>query len=272
MNNQQFWESIATIINKGFDTEGLLKLELYAEQFISAKLIYKRYTPFEQHGCTEGGTLHVIASILAGAETPADQLTAPEGSFKREQQRAEAQSAVLEKWARTTGCWIDNVNHSLVRSFGEELAEGGEAHVYDNGSTIIKQIGLDYFILPVLALDRISLHNAFFPETRMTVLGFGRSDNGEFQIVVEQPFIHGSSLSDMEIQQFANSLGFKLINPRNWTYATQDIYLSDLHDENLIKSPLGNIFVVDCDIRINTPDLKCCGTRTLTNEVAYNYG
>lgn len=58
-----------------------------------------------------------------------------------------------------------------------------------------------------------------------------------------------------------------LRNPRNWTYATPEIYLSDMHDENIIKSREGNIFVVDCDIRINTPELRAGGTRTLTTEV-----
>ena len=64
-------------------------------------------------------------------------------------------------------------------------------------------------------------------------------------------------------------MGFKLINPRNWTYATPSIYLSDMHDENLIKSPQGNIFVIDCDVRINTPDLKCEDIRKLSNEVEF---
>jgi hypothetical protein len=37
---------------------------------------------------------------------------------------------------------------------GEEIAEGGEAKVYDHGTTLIKSIGLDYFVQPILALDR----------------------------------------------------------------------------------------------------------------------
>ncbi len=141
--------------------------------------------------------------------------------------------------------------------------------MYDNGNTIIKRIGLDYYILPVLALDRITLHNTLFPETRLTVLGFGRTIDGDFQIIVQQPFIHGTALSDDEIRDYVESLGFKLINPRNWTYATPSIYLSDMHDENLIKSPQGNIFVIDCDIRINTPNLKCEGVRKLSNEIEF---
>ena len=74
-------------------------------------------------------------------------------------------------------------------------------------------------------------------------------------------------MTDEEIALFAEHIGFKLINPRNWTFATSEIYLSDLHDENVIRSKEGNIFVVDCDIRINTPNLRCGGVRSLTTEV-----
>ena len=114
---------------------------------------------------------------------------------------------------------------------GEQIAEGGEAIVYDHGATLVKAIGLDYFIQPILALDRISLHNTYFPETALKVLGFGRTADGDFKIVAEQPFIEGTHMSDEEIALFAEHIGFKLINPRNWTFATPEIYLSDLHDD-----------------------------------------
>ena len=58
------------------------KLEDYAEQFYNKQLLFKCYIPSEQHGCAAGGDFHIVASILAGAETPANQLTAPEGLFK----------------------------------------------------------------------------------------------------------------------------------------------------------------------------------------------
>ena len=65
-------------------------------------------------------------------------------------------------------------------------------------------------------------------------------------------------------------MGFELKNPRNWTYATPEIYLSDMHDENVIRSNHSDIiFVVDCDIRINTPELRQGGTRTLSTEVKF---
>lgn len=101
----------------------------------------------------------------------------------------------------------------------------------------------------------------------MLVLGFGRTSNGDFQILVRQPFIQGSHMTDCEICAYTEALGFKLIQPRSWTYATPYIYLSDMHDENVIRSSMDNVFVIDCDIRINTPELKCGGTRNLSTDI-----
>ena len=114
------------------------------------------------------------------------------------------------------------------------------------------------------------MHNAYFPETALTVLGFGRDAEGNFKIVVEQPFIKGNRMSDEEIAEYMRHMGFELHNPRNWTYATPEIYLSDMHDENVIRSDSGNVFVIDCDIRINTPELKCGGVRNLSTQIVRN--
>lgn len=270
MSNSDFWESINNIIRNGFTDADLLTLNTYAEHFIGRKLIYKRFSPQEQYGCSIGGVTNVIASLLAGADVATDKLDAPIGSVKREFQYAEAQANVIEQWAKAAHCWIDKADAKFSALFGPQIAEGGEAKIfYKNGNTVIKSIGLDYYIQPILALDRVSLHNTYFQETRLTVLGFGRNADGEFKIIVEQPFIIGSSLSDDKIQTFATNMGFTLKNPKNWTYATPEIYLSDLHDENVIVSNNGNVFIVDCDIRINTPELKQGGIRTLTTEVEY---
>ena len=269
MSNSEFWTSIDTIIAQGFNTSGLKLLEEYAELFISGRLVYQRFSPLEQHGCAAGGSNHVIASLLAGAGIDPSSLSAPEGSFQRERQCAETQANRIEQWSKAVGCWIDEVDKSLPALLGEQVAEGGEAHVYYKGNTLVKSIGLDYYILPILALDRISLHNAYFPETCLKVLGFGRTSDGAFQIIVEQSHIQGKQMTDAEIQEFAQRIGFQLRNPRNWTYSTPEIYLSDLHDENVIKSANGNVFVIDCDIRLNTPDLKLGGVRELTTEVEF---
>ena len=270
MNNADFWVSVDAIVKEGFIPEGLRKLDRYAEDFISGRLVYQRFSPLEQHGCSAGGYANVIATLLAGAETGAD--CDAEGvltEYQRECKRGAQQEKRIEQWAKAVGIWTEGVDDSLQQFLGERIAEGGEAVVYNHGATLVKSIGLDYFIQPVFALDRIALHNAYFPETRMAVLGFGRNKDGEFKIIVEQPFIKGTHISEEDIRNFMRSMGFELRNPRNWTYATPEIYLSDMHDENVLRSAAGTVFVVDCDIRINTPELRQGGTRILTTEVVY---
>ena len=163
MNNADFWASIRSIIAEGFTPEGLLKLDGYAAQFISGKLVYQRFSPQEQHGCATGGTTNVIASLLAGAEAGSDSKDSQTfGNYKREFQLGAKQETVIEQWARAVGLWTECVEESLPNTLGEQIAEGGEAVVYDHGSTLIKSIGLDYFIQPIFALDRIALHKLHF--------------------------------------------------------------------------------------------------------------
>ena len=40
----------------------------------------------------------------------ANQLTAPEHSFKREQQLGKIQEARIESWAKKAGCWVDDTS------------------------------------------------------------------------------------------------------------------------------------------------------------------
>ena len=95
---------------------------------------------------------------------------------------------------------MDDVDKILPSLLGEQIAEGGEAHVYYKGNTLVKSIGLDYYILPVLALDRISLHNAYFPETRLNVLGFGRTVAGDMLYAV------GHASREEELQRMVAEL------------------------------------------------------------------
>lgn len=84
MKSHEFWASVSSIIQDGFSQEGIITLEQYAIRFVNKQFLFKRFTPFEQHGCAAGGGFHVVASILAGAETPANKVVAPTGSFERD--------------------------------------------------------------------------------------------------------------------------------------------------------------------------------------------
>ena len=139
-NSADFWASVSRIIDEGFTADGLQQLDRYAELFISERLVYKRFSPLEQYGCTAGGTTHVIATLLAGAEVDADTLAQGVSDFKRMCQRGETQALRIEQWAKAVGVWIDNIDDSLTHVLGEHIAEGGEAMVYDHGATNLKPV------------------------------------------------------------------------------------------------------------------------------------
>ena len=106
MNNADFWASVSNIISEGFTPEGLKKLNSYAEQFISGKLVYQRFSPYEQYGCSAGSATNVVASLLAAAKTGTNQATQCEFTdFKEELKCAAQQAQCIEHWARITGCY-----------------------------------------------------------------------------------------------------------------------------------------------------------------------
>ena len=120
MTNSDFWNSIDGIVRDNFTPEGLSKLDTYAADFISGKLVYQRFSPQEQHGCATGGYAHVVASLIAGAKTGADSIATEFSDFKRQQQRAASQAVRIEQWARTTGCWFDNIDEQRSSRSGRE--------------------------------------------------------------------------------------------------------------------------------------------------------
>jgi len=154
------------------------------------------------------------------------------------------------------------------------LAEGGEAQVYYEGKkTVTKLISLDYYITPQFALDRTTLHNTFFNEAPLTVKGFAHDTERGFVIIVEQPFIKGSQVeNEADIDNMMKNFGFSKVQKPRYSYYTDGIfYISDLHDENVLQTPEGNLAVIDADLRLNTPDLNARGIYQIANDLAAHH-
>ena len=126
---------------------------------------------------------------------------------------------------------------------------------------MIKEISLAYFIEPQLALDRIILHNSI-SDAKLTVINFGRNDDGKFVIVAEQPFVQGSQFTQREIVTYMESMGFTAYNSRNTEFSNGEILINDLHDENIIKLTNGSAVIIDADFRLNTANYGLGGERT----------
>ena len=116
-------------------------------------LFKKSFKKCMKRGCSEGKFRKVI-SILAETRTlPPEYKPHP----LKSNYKGCMECHITSDWAKAAGFWINNTDETYKQTLGERIAQGGEAIVFDNGNKVLKTIGLDYFILPIFALDRISL-------------------------------------------------------------------------------------------------------------------
>lgn len=253
-----------TILQDGISFVTLHQLESITDQVYEGT-VFERLPRDVQQGLRDGGRTHVTASLLCRAEEGTGRNAAQGG--RSQDEVASSQFSALKKWAQKTGVWHDNYEQQLLNEGHPFFGEGGEARVFDDGKSVIKLISTDYYSSPQELLDRISLHNAFFHSTRMEVLGFGLDSMGRFCAAVRQPYIIGHSTSRERVEELAAGLGTRLIESALSAndYSSEYIYLADLNDENVIEDAEGNLHVIDCDIRLNTPELKQGGQYHIIN-------
>ena len=263
-------DTIRSVIESGkWTSESLTVLDNLIKDIENGKVTYKRFPQEASGGMYKGGATNATASILLSSNESSSRnapLSVSE-RYERDKRQQPIQERIVESWAKAKGIWHDN----LDTIEGKELfAEGGEAKVFanDGDTNVIKILSTEYFITPQFALDRITLHNTLFPEAALKITGFGRNSKGEFQFLVEQPFIQGTYATQAEIDKFITKAGFtKSTKDKGNTFITDDLYVSDLHDENVIKTPNGNLIIIDADIRLNTPELNRNGKYVINNDI-----
>lgn len=233
-------------------------------------------------GLQKGSRLHVAASIIAqrggctGSET---SLSSDSLGFQ-----SLIQELLIESWAKHNDCWFDSTDSFLQNKYGDRIGSGSESVVFMDGADVVKEWRTYKYESIQLALDRITIHNAVFPETSLKVEGFGRTDSGDFSILVRQPFIliNGELVSDEEVIEYMQSIGFAEsqgyggYNPSiHSEYVNSDFYIADLHKENIVRfvHPSGSIyfFVIDCVAYLNTPGLGLEGSFTLGEPEEWAY-
>lgn len=166
-------------------------------------------------------------------ETQEPGVLSQEDIDKRNQEDRES----LEKFAKEQGKWADDVDTKLEKKYGGRIGHGSEAWVYrKDKDTVIKSRSITGYNTVSDALRSIELHNTLFPETAMKVVGFGNGD-GEFSIIIEQPFIEGAYASQEEIDSFVKERFNAEKDPSvigNTSYKTDDYLLQDLKPQNVL--------------------------------------
>lgn len=254
--NQAIWES-------GFNTATLTELSIITQEIHHGTTLFERIPQAQQRGLSKGSSLLTAAGIICrgcpGTESEIREIYHTDDLVGE----GRIQESVVESWARINGCWFDYPELYLssisdVRDFGTE----SEVFFDVDHFLVRKLITLKHYNVLRLALDRIVIHNAVFSDAAMKVIGYGKNANGEFVIVVEQPYCSGTVATEEERRSFMHGLGFSDAGADYGmflNYCTDSLYIGDLNDYNVIKGENG-IHVIDADCRLNTVTLGCGGS------------
>lgn len=144
---------------------------------------------------------------------------------------------------------------------GDSIGHGEENFVYHAKYDDTKVIKLNDFTMTDGLfrinefIDRINAHNQFMPEDKYTPLGFAYNQKGDPCIVMEQPYLKGTTPTREEITQYLTDHGFKLdmiqISENEvdlgWTNGEFDLW--DAEPRNVIKDENGDLHFFDTMIQ-----------------------
>ncbi len=201
------------------------------------------------------------AAVICGREGrayPKISFRDKEG-FVKETERSAQYEKLLEQWAKSEGCWVENLA-DFVQDY-EKIGEGSEAKVYDvkteKSHSVLKIIGLNMSGTVQRLVERIYLHNCLFGDsTYLDIIGFGRDESGYFKFILEQPYIVGRKVRIARINKFLLKKFPNLNQISLVEFYNSDFIIRDLHNKNVLKDHYGNFYVIDCFLAFNYGDLK----------------
>ena len=160
----------------------------------------------------------------------------------------------LASWAQETNLLRDADVFSQRWQEGGCI-EGGEHQLYAENGFVYKRNKLLYHSSWLEYFHRLILHNWLFQETRLTFEGLMWVD-GDLQPVVSQKIIEAIRGADQaEVEDEMSKRGFVRRNADNYHSASLGLLVEDLHDENVLISPTGSLFIFDPVIYIVSTDV-----------------
>ncbi len=235
---------------------------LLAKEVYNGTTLFERIPQAQHSGLSRGSEILCAAAIICrgcpGTESETREIYHTEDLVGD----GRVQETLVEDWARIVGRWFENAR-LFLSSMSQAYDVGTESTVFfDIPHRLVRKfITLKHYNVLRLALDRIIIHNAIFPSAYMRVIGFGRDEDGQFGVLIEQPYIEGTAVSEEERAIFMHKLGFDDAGEdfgMKLNYRTDNLYIGDLNEYNVLKGAEG-IHVFDCDCRLNVVSLGCSG-------------
>ena len=177
--------------------ESLRDLNFLAEDIKNGAAVFERIPQAQQSGLSKGSEILCAAAIICRGCPRTESETRPIFDTDDLIGEASVQEFLVETWARLSGVWFDEPEDYLDNLCSLQ-DHGTESVIYFDidQRTVYKLISLKHYNVLRLALDRIIIHNALFPETCLTVKGFARDKNGLFVVVVQQPYVEGDPIKE----------------------------------------------------------------------------
>lgn len=230
------------------------KIDDYVREIEARRAVYERFSPEEQRGFRKGGEVFIGANLHLGAVQGTD----------RQAKRKEQEDAI-ESYAKSKGVWIEDIE----AKYGQPHTNGAESNIWFDveSNTVTKSMspnfdketgGVGAHRNLQELFDRIVFHNYLEPSAPLKVVGFGRSKNGSFEVILEQPLVmaarDGDSAVVMDSDQIASHMK-KLGFARNvnvfgiTTYSNKDFEITDLHSGNIVQMENGSVVLLDAIIK-----------------------
>ncbi len=163
-------------------------------------------------------------------------------------QLIDVNNRAAEALAKEMGLWLD---FSDVCNLGTPAPSGMENEVYLNneGNLVYKVNNLMLSHSVGEFLNRLMLHNAYFPQTRYDLYGFTGFGRGSIYPIIVQDYIEDVTYATPEdIDLYMSKLGFHQVGEARYSDDTIEIF--DLRPRNVLKDQDGDIYVVDADFRV----------------------
>ncbi len=253
---EQFAAIYDSIRKNGFSAQTIQLIDNYINDITYGRTNLDRFNQQEHAG------LCLADSPLIGAYAVCGYARAGfgPGSYAQEGKGSPAnweidvrQEECVEQWARAKGIWFTDPEKVFLSVYGPMIAQGAEAKVYykQGDTSVIKERASIYSTLDK-ALEAIVLHNALFPETQMTTIGFTRDSDSLFRIILTQPYICCQRLATKEeIDGMVAAKGFVDNGDGNGVnYISDRLHLEDMHPANVFIDPQsGKPICIDCIVK-----------------------
>lgn len=245
-----------SIRDNHFSKETLQLIDNYIVDILYGRTNLTQFNLHEHAGLCSAGPLLIGAYIVSNYARTSLETSADAAGGKREPTNweiDELQEKLVQEWAKSKLIWFDHAEEIIVKNFGSKIAEGAESKVYyKTGETAVIKARTSIYATLGRALEAIILHNTFFPETPMSILGFTRDNDKLFRILLTQPYIGCKRLATkQEIDQMLLAMGFYDNNEgRGINYINDRYCLEDMHPANVfIDIQTEMVTCIDCIVK-----------------------